>query len=169
MRRLSRLLPLSCVSVVLALSLMGAACNRLPSPTPTVTACTAVGDAKIDMQLCADATYGVFVTYERLAAQLAQSLQDKARANAGTDADASAAYLKAKDAIIAADERAKPIADKLYAAIEEVAAIKAEIAASGDTNEARLLGALQNLNRWVTDAGPLVADLVNAVKGVPAA
>lgn len=66
--------------------------------------------------------------------------------------------------IIQAEERAKPVADSLLDAYTEFLIVKAEFEA-GDTSEQRLVIASENLNDWVTQLAPLVAELLRNVKG----
>lgn len=66
--------------------------------------------------------------------------------------------------IIQAEERAKPVADSLLDAYTEYLIIKAEFDA-GDTSEQRLVIAANNLDDWVTQLAPLVAELLRNVKG----
>ena len=66
--------------------------------------------------------------------------------------------------IISAEERAKPVADSLLDAYTEYLIIKAEFDA-GDTSEQRLVIAANNLDDWVTQLAPLVAELLRNIKG----
>ena len=66
--------------------------------------------------------------------------------------------------IIAAEERAKPVADSLLDAYMGFLIIKAEFEA-GETSEQRFLSATRELDDWVTQLAPLVAELLRNVKG----
>lgn len=96
------------------------------------------------------AAYGTFVIFEEQAAALVSS---------GQVGDNVARVL------IAADERAKPVADGLVDATLEFSAIKAEYEA-GTTGEARFVIAMENLNAWVERALPLINNLASSVQGV---
>jgi hypothetical protein len=94
------------------------------------------------------ALYGEFVVFEEQAAVLYQS---------------STASAKVKTALRAADAVAKPLADKLLDAAQSVLAIKLELDA-GTTTKDKLLIALQNLDRYITEAGPKIKALGSAFK-----
>lgn len=94
------------------------------------------------------ALYGSFVIFEEQAAKLYQSPTASARVKA---------------ALKAADAAAKPVADKLLDATQAVLAIKVEIAAGTSTTD-KLVIALQNLDRYITEAGPKIKALGNAFK-----
>jgi hypothetical protein len=66
--------------------------------------------------------------------------------------------------IIAAEERAQPVAESMLEAYMEFLIIKAEFDA-GDTSEQRLTIAARELDDWVTQLAPLVAELLRNVKG----
>lgn len=68
--------------------------------------------------------------------------------------------------LVAAEERAKPIADSLFDAWTEFLVIKAEFDAgdSGDAG-ARLLRASESLNDAITRLAPMLNELVRSVKG----
>jgi hypothetical protein len=95
------------------------------------------------------ATYGTFVIIEEQAAKLVSSGQIPDRA---------------VRAIASADARAKPVADSLLDALMEFEQIRDEFEAGG-TGEARYVAAVDNLNDWIARAGPLINNLVSAVKG----
>lgn len=94
------------------------------------------------------ALYGSFVIFEEQAAKLYQSPTASARVKA---------------ALRAADAAAKPVADKLLDATQAVLAIRVEIAAGTSTTD-KLVIALQNLDRYITEAGPKIKALGNAFK-----
>lgn len=94
------------------------------------------------------ALYGEFVVYEEVAARLMQAPEVPA---------------SVKEAIKAADGKAKPIADKLLDAALEVIQIQKQIAAGTSTQE-RLAIANTNLAQWYQEAEPKVSALVSAVK-----
>ena len=95
------------------------------------------------------AAYGTFVIFQEKAADLAE---DPAIPNG------------VKLRIIAAEERAKPVADSLLDAYAEFLAIKAQFDAGQSTEEAVLI-ASNNLNDWITRLAPLVNELIRNVKG----
>lgn len=95
------------------------------------------------------AAYGTFVIFQEKAADLAE---DPNIPNG------------AKLRIIAAEERAKPIAESLLDAYTEFLAIKAEFDA-GQTTEERVIAASNNLNDWITRLAPVVNELIRNVKG----
>jgi hypothetical protein len=129
-----------------AFVLMGAACQKLEKQNPLAVACDDMSKPE-NVQLCGYANYGTFVIFEEQAAKIAQ---DPALSEA------------ARQAIVKADEVAKPVADNLYSALLQYEAVRGEIAA-GRSTEDRLTVAVTNLNRWVTEAAPLITNLVNAV------
>lgn len=149
------------VLLVTSLALMGAACKPRDS-NPIVTGCTAAEGQKVSTELCAFATYGSFVVLEGQATDLAE--QFDARARATTDEATAAKYRSARDALIAAADRSKPVADTGVALLRQLALIRAEVdATSGQTKEERLLAATADLDRWLTQIGPLIVDLTTAV------
>ena len=95
------------------------------------------------------AAYGTFVIAQETAADLVEdaSIPDGVRLR-----------------IIQAEERAKPVADSLLDAYTEFLIVKAEFDA-GDTSESRLVIAANNLDDWVTQLAPLVAELLRNIKG----
>lgn len=95
------------------------------------------------------ALYGSFVIFEEQAVKVASDpmLPDNIR-----------------QAIIRADEAAKPAADKLQEALAQFESIRLELAA-GTSTEEQLAIAAANLNRWVTEAAPLINSLIAAVAG----
>lgn len=101
------------------------------------------------IQQKAYAQYGVFVVVEEQAAAIVQEATVPA---------------SAKQAVARADAVAKPVADKLLAAILAVDQIRADIAA-GKTTEDKLVIATTNLQKWYDEVVPLINDLVSAVKG----
>jgi hypothetical protein len=143
--RFTRLAIAACAALLLGGCLPG--CNTIGdqgSANPIGPACRSPAD---NLQLCAYANYGTFVVMEELALKVAE---DPALSN------------DIRQAIIKADERAKPVADSLYGAIRQYERIRIEVA-QGKTPEEKLLTAAANLNRWVTEAAPLVQQLVEAV------
>lgn len=130
----------------LCLSLMGASCGRIATD-PANAISPACKEIQQTLQVCAYANYGTFVVAEELARSVAE---DPALPNG------------ARQAIVAADARAKPIADNLSAALLEYETIRLEVAV-GKSPEQKLLLATANLNRWVTEAAPLIRGLVAAV------
>lgn len=123
---------------------MGASCSQVQEANPISAACKDISD---NLAVCAYATYGTFVIFEEQAVKVTAD---------------PALPLRARAAIVTADQIAKPVVDSLYEALLLYQAANAEIAA-GNGAEAKLLIATGNLNRWVTEAAPLVANLVNAV------
>lgn len=145
-------LAFAALTAVASIVLMGAACQRLGTANPIGAACAGVQDVGSKphaIEQCAFALYGSFVIAEEQAAKIA------------ADPNLPKA---ARDALIAADEVAKPVADRMYDAIVELDKVRAEATAPGTTDE-KLARALANLESWVARArGPIEA-LVNAVKG----
>jgi len=101
------------------------------------------------LQQKAYAQYGVFVVIEEQAAAIVQEPTVPA---------------SAKQAVARADAVAKPVADKLLAAILAVDQIREDIRA-GRTTEDKLVIATANLQKWYDEVVPLLNDLVAAVKG----
>lgn len=132
--------------VAVSLVLMGASCSKVENDRANAIS-PACKEIKTTLEVCAYANYGTFVVVEELAASIAKdpSLPKSAR-----------------DRIIAADQVAKPVADSLYSALREYTKIRAEVSA-GTTTEEKLIVATANLNRWVTQAAPLIRALVDAV------
>ena len=95
------------------------------------------------------AAYGTFVIFQEKAADLAE------------DANIPRGV---KLRIIAAEERAKPVAESLLDAYTEFLVIKAEFDA-GETTEQRVITASNQLNNWITRLAPLVNELIRNVKG----
>ena len=95
------------------------------------------------------AAYGTFVIAQETAADLVEdaSIPDGVRLR-----------------IISAEERAKPVADSLLDAYTEYLIIKAEFD-EGRTGDQRLIIAANNLDDWVTQLAPLVAELLRNIKG----
>lgn len=151
------------VAAVLTLSLMGASCQNIKEANPLTVACSAVQGQSVDVAVCAFATYGTFVVFEEQAVELARDLKQRADAD-GTASDVREALTKAKNAIISADEAAKPIADRMNDALQELIEIQAELEV-GVTHDQKVQIATANLRRWVNEASPLIQELVNAVKG----
>lgn len=151
------------VAAVLALCLMGTSCQNVKEANPLTVACTAAQGQTIDVALCAFATYGTFVVFEEQAVEIARDLKQRAEVE-GTADDVREALTKTKNAIISADEAAKPIADRMNDALQELIEIQAELG-EGVSYEQKVQIATANLRRWVTEASPLVQSLVDAVKG----
>lgn len=95
------------------------------------------------------AAYGQFLIVEEQAAALVQEPSVPA---------------SAKQAVARADAVAKPVADKLLAAVLAVGQVRDDIAA-GKSTEEKLLIATADLQRWYDEVLPLVRDLASAVKG----
>jgi hypothetical protein len=95
------------------------------------------------------AAYGQFLIVEEQAAAIVQEPSVPA---------------SAKQAVARADAAAKPVADKLLAAVLAVRQVREDIAA-GKSTEEKLLIATANLQRWYDEVLPLVHDLASAVKG----
>jgi len=132
------------VLLIAAFALTGAACNRIQEANPVAAACK---DLSEHLAVCGYATYGTFVIFEELGA---------------TAAKEPGVAQGVRSAIIRADEVAKPVADNLYDALRMYEKVRAELAAGTSTTE-MLEVATMNLNRWITEAAPLVANLVKAV------
>ncbi len=95
------------------------------------------------------AAYGQFLIVEEQAAAIVQEPSVPA---------------SAKQAVARADTVAKPVADKLLAAVLAVGQVRDDIAA-GKSTEEKLLISTANLQRWYDEVLPLVRDLASAVKG----
>lgn len=95
------------------------------------------------------AAYGTFVIFQEKAADLAEQ---------------PGIPNGVKLRIIAAEERAKPVADSLLDAYTEFLVVRAQFDA-GQTTQDKVLIASTNLNDWVTRLLPLVNELVRNVKG----
>jgi hypothetical protein len=96
------------------------------------------------------AVYGTFVVAEETAAKLVLA--------PGVPANV-------KEALRRADREAKPAADALLAAAQEVILVRRELAA-GTTTEQKLQIATTNLLMWYESARPKVQALVDVIKGV---
>lgn len=125
------------------IGLSGASCSRIQETNAISPACS----SKESLEVCASAVYGTFVIFEEFGRSVAE---DPKLPNG------------ARQAIIRADEVAKPVADSLLGAFNEYRMIRAQLAV-GKTTEEKLLVATSNLNRWITEAAPLIRNLVNAV------
>jgi hypothetical protein len=137
------------VACSLAVSLLGgAACARktVADANPIAAGCEGVNVKNESAAVCGYAIYGTFVIAEETAAKVATDVGEGATRNA----------------IIAADEKAKPIADKLSDALAQYETIRGEVAAGRSTEE-KLGIALVNVNRYINDTRPLVADLLKAI------
>lgn len=139
-----RLLAPFVVLFVGVFALNGAACQRIERANPVAAACE---DLRKNLALCGYATYGTFVIFEELGVKTA--------ADPGIPAGV-------REAIVRADEAAKPVADNLYDSLRLYEQIRSEIAA-GTSSSDKLEIATSSLNRWITEAAPLVANLVKAV------
>lgn len=95
------------------------------------------------------AAYGTFVIFQEKAVDLVNlpSISDSVKLR-----------------IIQAEELAKPVADDLLDAINEVEDIREQLAA-GETTADRVLIASNNLNNWINRLLPLVNNLIREVKG----
>jgi len=98
------------------------------------------------------AIYGTFVVFEEQAAMVV--------ANPNLPP-------AALSAIKTADAKAKPVADSLLAATQTVLMVNSQLAA-GKTTADKLTIANSELANWVTQATPLVNDLITAVEGAKA-
>lgn len=127
-------------------SLTGASCSRVNNASTNAIS-PACANPKETIDVCAAAIYGTFSVFEELGLAVAK---DPGTPNG------------ARQAIIKADERVKPVADSLLEALRQYQKISAEVAV-GKTPEDKLLIATSNLNRWITDAAPLVRSLIGAV------
>lgn len=153
---------MAAIAVTVAMCLMGMSCQNVRESNPLTVACTAAQGETVAVDVCAFATYGTFVVFEEQAVELARDLNQRANAD-GTDEAVREALTKAKNAIISTDEAAKPIADRMNDALQELIEIQAELEA-GVTHDQKVQIATANLRRWVLEASPLVAELVNVVK-----
>lgn len=95
--------------------------------------------------VCGYSVYGTFVIAQETAAKIA------------TDVGPGAVRNK----IIAAEEAAKPVGDKLYQALVEYETIRVQLAAGSSTQE-KLTIALANINTWISRLTPLVGDMLMA-------
>lgn len=129
-----------------SMSLMGASCTRVADNSANAIS-PACENARQTLEVCAAATYGTFVVFEEFARSVAE---DPALPNS------------TRQLIIKADERAKPVADSLLEALRQYQRIRAEVAV-GKTPEEKLLVATSNLNRWITEAAPLIRNLIGVV------
>lgn len=125
------------VLALAAMALVSASC----ATNPVATAST------VDQKTYA--IYGEFVVFEEIGAQLVQ---------------ASTTPAAAVSAIKAADKVAKPVMDSLLAAELLTSQIRVQLAA-GTTTQDKLDTAMTQLSSWVSQATPLVNNLVTAVKG----
>ena len=105
------------------------------------------------------AGYGTFVVFEEQAAAVVQDPSIPANV---------------KQALKAADARAKPAADALLASVKEYESISAALAACPKTDDPatcktttaqKLVIATADLNKWVADSTVQINALVSAVKG----
>ena len=95
------------------------------------------------------AAYGTFVLFQEKAVDLV-----------GEESISSDVRLR----IIAAEERAKPVADSLLDAYVEFLAVKAEFN-TGDTSQERLIAAATTLDDWITRLAPMVNELIRTLQG----
>ena len=98
----------------------------------------------------ADAVYATFVIFEERAADLA--------ARPGTPQSVI-------NSLARADRVVKPIMDSLQTAVSEVAKVRADIAAGGDSTEDMLVVVTLNLEKWLIEAAPALQALIDAVAG----
>lgn len=98
----------------------------------------------------ADAVYATFVIFEERAADLA--------AKPGTPQGII-------NSLARADRVVKPIMDNLQAAVSEVAKVRADIAAGGDSTADMLVVVTLNLEKWLIEAAPALQALIDAVAG----
>lgn len=66
--------------------------------------------------------------------------------------------------LIEAESRATPVVNKLSEALDQAVEIAAEVAA-GRTSQEKYAIAITNLNKWITEADPLIRNVVDAYKG----
>ncbi len=95
------------------------------------------------------AAYGTFVIFQEKAVDLV-----------GEESIPSDVRLR----IIAAEDRAKPVADNLLDAYVEFLVVKAEFNA-GNTSQDRLVVAANSLDDWVTRLAPMVNELIRTLQG----
>ena len=95
------------------------------------------------------AAYGTFVIFQEKAVDLV-----------GEESISSAVRLR----IIAAEERAKPVADSLLDAYVTFLAVKAEFNA-GNTSQERYVAAATSLDDWITRLAPMVNELIRTLQG----
>lgn len=95
------------------------------------------------------AAYGTFVIFQEKAVDLV-----------GEESISSDVRLR----IIAAEERAKPVADSLLDAYVEFLAVKAEFNA-GNTGQGSLVAAANSLDDWITRLAPMVNELIRTLQG----
>ncbi len=95
------------------------------------------------------AAYGTFVIFQEKAVDLV-----------GEESIPSDVRLR----IIAAEERAKPVADSLLDAYVEFLAVKAEFNA-GDTSQERLVAAANSLDDWIARLAPMINELIRTLQG----
>jgi hypothetical protein len=149
------------VAAIAAVAMLSG-CESMREANPLEVACTAAAGQAMNVELCAYTTYGLFTVFEEQGVKVATDLQE--RAASATDPEVRSALLKTKNGIIAADERAKPIADNLQDTLTHLEQIRAEIAA-GQSTEEQLAIVNASLLRWTNDAGPVVQALIDAVRG----
>lgn len=155
---------LAIAGVMVACLMMGAACTKMQEANPVGEGCTALQGAKVDVSLCAYATYGTMNIFVGEAVSIADELDKRARNT--TDAAASQKYIDARDALLKIESKSQDVQNSLLAAIRQVEKVRREVADSDGTKAEQLLQATANLNRWLTEAGPLLTDLISSVRGV---
>lgn len=94
------------------------------------------------------AVYGTFVIFEEAGADIVEN---------------TSLPLDVRRAVQNTDRTAKPVADALVAAALEAQRIRLQVEAGANTVE-RLDIATANLERWIARAGPLIDNLVAAVR-----
>lgn len=146
-----------------AAMLMGAACSKMQDANPIAEGCTALEGAKVDKELCAYATYGSLNIFAGQAVAIADTFDQRARST--SDAAAAAKYIQGRDALLKVEERSKGVQDSLLAAVREVEKIRREVSETDGTREEQILKATASLDRWLSEAGPLLTDLINSVRG----
>lgn len=127
--------------ILIAMTLMGAACAPVQQLNPIQAGCRDLSAATVG--LCGFATYGTFVVFQRLAL--------------GVATDAGPGDVRNK--LIAAEDAAKGPADSLLAAVVNYEQVRADLAAGTSTQE-KVAIATANLQMWLTNAKPLIDDLV---------
>lgn len=98
--------------------------------------------------VCGYSIYGTFLVGEKTGVKVA------------TDAGPG----RLRNAIIAADETAKPIFDSLLDSLVQYELIRIQLAA-GTTTQAKLDIALQNVVTWISNAKPAIKGLTAAIAG----
>jgi hypothetical protein len=120
------------------------ACETVRDANPVAVGCEDVKPATA--ALCGYSIYGTFVVNEETALKVARDVGPGA----------------VRNAIIAADEKAKPIGDKLQVGLAKYEQVRARVAA-GTSTQQQLTIALTELVGLIDDLQPLVGDLLGAI------